>query len=268
MPGQIRLPPSLSGPQWSPSGEDGTTHTISTPRIAAVSAAMEPVRRGRDDPASPPRRSAGSPSRNGARPERTGRLPLAGSQRAKTGRRNGARPERTGRHHRLPRLDRRHHAAMEPVRRGRDDPRSPARARTCRSCRNGARPERTGRLLPLKAGPTFTMQPQWSPSGEDGTTVRERYEVWDGNRPQWSPSGEDGTTIPLVGVGGRRERRNGARPERTGRPGNAVPGDALHHAAMEPVRRGRDDTRHGLVLLDEYGPQWSPSGEDGTTASR
>ena len=301
-------------PQWSPSGEDGTTPLLQPVRGRVAAAAMEPVRRGRDDsgPASrresirtaamePVRRgrddpqrdrpsprpvrmpqwspsgedgttSTGTasppvwPSRNGARPERTGRPAVSSRPPAGAGRRNGARPERTGRHPERVGDAVEVIAAMEPVRRGRDDHST------------------TAASSPAAA-------PQWSPSGEDGTTpsadkiaadkaaaamepVRRGRDdcttsgVWPGypvaamepvrrgrddrncsadipatRAPQWSPSGEDGTTcapsphvVPCV-------RRNGARPERTGR---------------QPRRR-----RSGGGAQP---PQWSPSGEDGTTS--
>ena len=38
------------------------------------------------------------------------------------------------------------------------------------------------------------VQPQWSPSTEDGTTAYRYADKWVIDGPQWSPSTEDGTT--------------------------------------------------------------------------
>ena len=109
---------------------------------------------------------------------------------------------------------------MEPVRRGRDD---------------------------LATQPTASTRalPQWSPSGEDGTTTLTVAGSGMSAMPQWSPSGEDGTTIATYLAQGIDARRNGARPERTGR--------------LEADNR---------LVFEQVMPQWSPSGEDGTTLAR
>src|SRR5690606_25392752 len=84
-------------PQWSPSGEDGATTGRDQAEGDRGVAAMEPVRRGRGDGADVAKDAIAARCRNGARPERTGRLtiePTAPAARV---------------------------AAMEPVRRGRGD---------------------------------------------------------------------------------------------------------------------------------------------------
>ena len=232
---------SCSPPQWSPSGEDGTTPAARPSRPQREDAAMEPVRRGRDD-----------------------------------------------RQQREVQPDHDAVAAMEPVRRGRDDRPRPSSPRCSSRCRNGARPERTGRrddglgdvaladaaMEPVRRGrddpydlttSTIRARPQWSPSGEDGTTCagmrsakpndpaamepvrrgRDDFPVksWMPTRaaPQWSPSGEDGTTSTRLRHARRSSSRNGARPERTGRRSACATDRSDRPAAMEPVRRGRDD---------------------------
>ena len=86
--------------------------------------------------------------------------------------------------------------------------------------------------------------------------------------PQWSPSGEDGTTIDRSAVI-RRLLTAAMEPVRRGRDdqtGKKYP-QASHPAAMEPVRRGRDDIRAAIPKVAKAAPQWSPSGEDGTTVA-
>jgi len=181
--------------------------------------------------------------------------------------RNGARPWRTGRRGENPDTgaDRRRMAAMEPVLGGRDD------VDYAEELAASIQPQWSPSLAD---GTTFGREPkrirhvvpQWSPSLADGTTVIRRAPSLVYSVPQWSPSLADGTTrvrgllcarcnaamepvlggrddrAGIRGVAPADNRRNGARPWRTGRRAASLP-------------RPRRPTS----------PQWSPSLADGTT---
>ena len=138
---------------------------------------------------------------------------------------------------------------MEPVRRGRDDP--PVALVGGQRLRAAMEPVRRGRDdLNARQERAIIAEPQWSPSGEDGTTLAGWLDEAEKERaPQWSPSGEDGTTHVVENTT-RIVQSAAMEPVRRGRDDPKRPIMLGHQqtAAMEPVRRGRDDAtgRHDL----------------------
>ena len=208
----------------------------------ADAAAMEPVRRGRGD-STPGTASSASPAgRNGARPERTGRLGRPRCSRDTQG------------------------AAMEPVRRGRGD-KAEAIADAYRermpqwspSGEDGATRRRRRRSSDTSQAAMEPVRRGRGDGPRPGRGIRPR-------QPQWSPSGEDGAT-PSATRPSPPQPRAAMEPVRRGRGdrGAEPAGHRAGPAAMEPVRRGRGDNSPRAAFLGSWKPQWSPSGEDGAT---
>jgi len=263
-----RAPEPGQRPQWSPSLADGTTTEVIAGPNADITAAMEPVLGGRDDPGKPsgPGRHGGAAMEPvlGGRDDPAGDLGLGLAAQG----RNGARPWRTGRPgNRRIAADGGGVAAMEPVLGGRDDPAGGRCLRRITASRNGARPWRTGRRDAHSCTRRVPRTPQWSPSLADGTTRRPRGTVVPalaaamepvlggrddrataGNlvftwaQPQWSPSLADGTTTTTATPTPTTScRRNGARPWRTGRLSRCIVGPDLSRSrnGARPWRTGR-----------------------------
>jgi len=180
---------------------------------------------------------------------------------------------------------------MEPVLGGRDDPAAAEPTRSGRSRRNGARPWRTGRQVLAAQIQQESGWPQWSPSLADGTTPQPSLRLDQHVRAAMEPvlgGRDDARRNRCASRAGNR--RNGARPWRTGRPGPDLGRDSLLRCrnGARPWRTGRP-TRKGKVSRAGMGrngarpwrtgrrratsarsrsgarPQWSPSLADGTT---
>ena len=212
MPGLVEHVAAMEPVRW---GRDDRFAAVLAVRLADE-AAMEPVRWGRDD------RQLVRGFAVGVAPQwspSAGDGTTGGGQRRRRSRRRPQWSPSAGDGTTLPvwPSDERVPAAMEPVRWGRDDPEPAAPAEPA-------------------------QPPQWSPSAGDGTTGLHQPPEHPAAAPQWSPSAGDGTTTSTTSRRPSRTSRNGARPLGTGRPvGTRDSGDQLNHAAMEPVRWGRDD---------------------------
>ena len=235
--------PSARAPQWSPSTEDGTTRPLDRQTLDLTDAAMEPVHGGRDDPPSAHAAAAYDQAAmepvHGGRDDRNTRAYIANELQPQWS--PSTEDGTTCRYRRWPTSPPGRRNGARPRRTGRhlDDPRT--RRRT--AGRNGARPRRTGR-------PHDDGYPQSSRDGRNGARPRR--------------TGRPGPVSLADPAGGGR---NGARPRRTGRPQGLLRDRSGLSAAMEPVHGGRDDIIPVDAATSTIRPQWSPSTEDGTTAT-